>query len=270
MHAGAGSIMIYQAKSVARLITPCLILLTPACRPESEVANVSQLLSNSSTTAPEFFCVSKHVREFINLNSERSQRYAILSHGRSLSISNKLIAFERGALATLPLIENQALTYQRRGVPLLCLDVIATHETLDIVESQTLPSKPFQPFDGGALSKDLFRYRFSGKEEMLESSLEEALHKLNENSHYNCLLRHFVESTLRTVRLVPKYRLASRKRGLTDPSGILSTYINSQILFFFSAAALDKEAAPLQSKGVPILCNDLPAIPVDVSQLLNE
>ncbi|MFZ9521156.1 MAG: hypothetical protein ACO3A4_11835 [Silvanigrellaceae bacterium] len=266
----SGFILKSRMKWATRLTTTFLVMLTAACRSGGPSVNDAQILYTSPATFVESYCVSNHVREFINLNEERSKRYAELSDNRSLSISKKLIAYERIALATLPLIENQALKYQRAGVPLLCLDVVAMHSTPNMNENLKIPSKPFMYFDGGALSKKLLTQQLVGNEVLLEKELENALARLNENHSYNCLLRHFVESTLRTVRLVPKYRAASKKRGLPNPSLILSAYINSQILFFGTATQLDLEAAPLQSEGIPVLCDDVPPIPLDVSELLND
>ncbi|MEN9825728.1 MAG: hypothetical protein RI953_1473 [Pseudomonadota bacterium] len=259
-----------KSKIVFFVLVALIMGLPVACAPGEQQTSDSQLLSNASTSSHDTFCVSKHVRDFIKLNSERREAYALLSAGRSLSISRKMIAYEHAALVTLPLIEYPALEYQNRGVPLLCLDVVPVSETPSHIEALRIPDKPFEFFDGGALALNLLKHRLTWNEISLEAELDSALRKLSNDLNYNCLLRHFVESTLRTVRLTPKYRALSKKRGLKDPSNILSAFINSQILFFASASELDKQAAALQSEGIPILCNDLPVIPVEVSNLLNE
>jgi hypothetical protein len=219
-------------------------------------------VSESSATATH--CVSTHIREAITLNTERKPLYAKVSSNRSAAISTELMTMEWSMLASLPLIELPARAYQKKGIPILCLDVVSMSETPAFVERLDKPTSPFVPFDGLALSKSLMTTRLQYDERKLEEQLVAALAELETNRRFNCLARHFVESILRSVRLLPRYRAMSREQGLAEPNTILGTYINSQIASLAVASGIDHHAAPLQSEGIPILCNDVPPIPTEV------
>ena len=86
------------------------------------------------------------------------------------------------------------------------------------------------------------------------------LANLNESSSYNCLLRHFVESINRTSALAPIYIIAAKEAGMKSPKKLLWKYVKFQIFGLTWGNLIDNKARHLQAAGVPILCQDVPAI----------
>jgi hypothetical protein len=221
--------------------------------------------SVSDTSEIPVDCVSRHVKEAIELNTQREPLYARVSNNRSLAVSQELMKMERKMLRSLPLLELPAQLYQKKGIPILCLDVVSMRDTPAFIERLDPPEVPRVPFNGLNLSLELMALRLRGDQKGVEEKLQAALEVLNKGQRFNCLARHFVESILRSVRLAPHYRSMSRERGMMEPNLIIGTYINSQIETLGAASELDSMAAPLQAEGIPIICNDVPAIPVDVN-----
>lgn len=80
---------------------------------------------------------------------------------------------------------------------------------------------------------------------------------------FNCLIRHFLESTVRSARLAVKYNQYAQENKLRSPDRLMLRYLQLSFFTFSQAIALDRKAAPLQAQGLPILCRDVPHIPFD-------
>jgi len=106
-------------------------------------------------------------------------------------------------------------------------------------------------------------------EELVEVS-EKALDHLATTPHYNCLLRHFLESIIRAADLVPR-RLARvealelkplvKQELKTDTVEWSEDFIDLQIGVLKLANVLDERVSGLQAAGLPLFCQDLPYIP---------
>lgn len=238
--------------------------------------NTSSLMSSEPQTIQsnvprvETGCISKHIREAIELNKSRAPLYAKASDGRSQMISNLLVAAEKIALTTLPLLEKPAEEYQKRGVPLFCLDVVPMSGAKKFSERETQPSSKHEPFDGLGTSIHLAKFVLTKEAEKLEGHLQKVLEKLSSNPQYNCFSRHLVESLLRSVRLTPHYRRWSAEKGLRDPIFLIQTYVSSQISGLPKATVLDSMAAELNAQGIPIICNDVPHIETETEKIFAE
>jgi hypothetical protein len=235
---------------------------------------LSSGIENSSSTAhdeePQKHCVSHHLREAIALNSERLEKYFAVSGGMSLPVSLRLISIERAILLVVPALEIPAKFYQKRGVPVLCLDMVPMDNAPPFVERVSTPLEPYSPKSGQELQDKLTQLYGQGNLNPLEELLEAELADLQATPSYHCLTRHLLESILRSARLEPVYERMSRDRGLPKPNFISTTFIRAQIHQLKKAAEIDDQAAPLQAKGIPIICNDVPPIPTDVSELIKD
>ena len=74
------------------------------------------------------------------------------------------------------------------------------------------------------------------------------------------MLRHLVESALRVANVAEHHAALAEAAGLPSPRRLLSLLLQMHLWGFSFAARLDDEAAPLQAAGLPILCQDVPAI----------
>ncbi|MBI5203189.1 MAG: hypothetical protein HY925_16480 [Elusimicrobia bacterium] len=94
----------------------------------------------------------------------------------------------------------------------------------------------------------------------LERKLDARLAELPQPDYF-CMTRHILESVRRAARLAPLHDTASRAKGLESPYGVSRQFIKTQLLSLSQAWTLDEWAVPVQAKGVPILCRDVPPIP---------
>lgn len=254
------------------LAVHAVLSLSVGCGKNSK--NESSLASSSTRGAGavsfETRCVSKHIREAIELNEERLPLYAASSDGRTIPISDSLIKLEKLALRLLPAIENPAEEYQKKGIPLFCLDVVPMSLTASFKPMAERPTAPYKPFNGLSFSLSLAPLVLAGNNAALENKLEAELLKLNQQPNYNCMSRHMIESILRSVRLAPIYRRMSVERGLRDPIGLIRLYINAQIGALGVVAHLDDQAAKLNEEGIPVICNDVPYIETKLEKILTE
>ena len=94
----------------------------------------------------------------------------------------------------------------------------------------------------------------------LKKQLEIEIQKLSANKDYDCLLRHLLESLLRTADLAPRYLAKSSVTDRKKLDKLIYKYLRLQIFGIAQAIYIDKKARSLQATGVPILCNDVPAV----------
>lgn len=253
------------------LISACLLLWSCSSQSDTHASTTLASEKKSSSTEELDFqtgCISKHLREAIQLNESRAPLYGEVSGGRSRHISYLLITLERLTLTTLRPIETAAEEYQKRGIPLLCLDVVPMTGARGFSERTLKPTDSYQPFDSISTSIELSGSILPGSDSTLEATLLRSLSILNKNTHYNCFSRHIIESLLRSVRLKPYYRRLSLEKGLRDPAPIIRTYVSSQIAALPAASLLDSQSAELNAQGIPIICNVVPNIETEIEKIL--
>ena len=263
-----------QSLALFCLCSSALFTLSSCGGEDSDSSPLANGIENSASTAqdsePQKHCVSHHLREAIDLNSERLEKYFAVSGGRSLPISLRLVTLERAILLVVPALELPAKFYQKRGVPVLCLDMVPMKDAPPFVERVSTPVEAYASKSGPELQDKLTRLYDQGNLEPLEQALETELAQLHEAPSYHCLTRHLLESILRSARLEPVYARMSSERGLPAPNFISRTFIRAQIRQLTKAAQIDDEAAPLQAEGIPIICQDVPPIPTDVSESVKD
>jgi hypothetical protein len=71
-----------------------------------------------------------------------------------------------------------------------------------------------------------------------------------------------LESIARVAHLAPKHSRLARDKGMKPTDTFSWRMVQLHLFSLPSFAKLDKLAAPLQSRGVPILHQDVPPIPL--------
>lgn len=227
-------------------------------------------LSLTTAHAVEFpssgACISIHLKEAIEINKDRKVRYSRLSDGRSEEITSGLIHLELLMLPVSYVFDRLARKYQRDAIPVFCQDMMPMSLTPDFA-----PQFP----NGNPDIKTYFEPSASRIKRDLRNGLEhdgligierEAMKWYNvlaQERRFNCLTRHFLESTIRSARLAKKYDQKARAQKTRSPNRLMLRYLKSSLSAFGIAISLDKKAAPLQAQGLPILCQDVPHIPFD-------
>lgn len=206
-------------------------------------------------------CLARHIREAIELNTERKPLYSHITDSKSQKISRKLILREKIALrASWLLIDRDAKFYNDNGIPIICNDLVEMSETPPFSpKGPTLDPKTYKKYSAHKIKtrfKKLLRSRdFFG----LHKAASKEISKLP--AGYNCMVRHILESIARSALLAPEYQKTALAQGLPDPLFLSVRFIRLTIDQLDYASDLDHLAMPMQTQGIPIICQDVPPIP---------
>ncbi|HEX6070192.1 MAG TPA: hypothetical protein VFZ18_10210 [Longimicrobiaceae bacterium] len=205
----------------------------------------------------------RHIREAIELNRRRAPLYADATAGVSLSLSRSLIRRERMLLPLARWLDRRDARYAAAGVPVLgelfvsMLDAPAFLPRVPVVPARTTPAP------ARALAAGLRRAWRRGGFVAAADALEQELDRLSGDPAYWCMRRHMLESARRLCHAEPRHVAAAHAAGLPSPAWMHRLLLRLHLAGLPAAARLDAKAYPLQARGIPILCRDLPSIPAD-------
>jgi hypothetical protein len=211
----------------------------------------------------------EHLREAIALNMERAPRYAALSGGASRPISYALIAAEWLLVPVARWFDRRAEPWRRAGIPLLETLFVPMASAPEFVPSRPARSRPpgqSAPRAAGIRRRVRTAWRtrsFAGAGDALRRELA----TLTAAPGVDCMVRHLLESACRLAQLAPGHVALARERGLPSPGRLLGQILWLHLWGLDASAMLDQRALPLQARGIPILAQDLPPIPIERTEL---
>jgi hypothetical protein len=207
------------------------------------------------------YCFLTHMEEAIAINEERKPLYAALTDDESLKVSNALIRNERLARPVAVVFDMRARSFQAAGIDIICDEFVSMELTPAFEAQSDVPSAAFEKTSGYGLawrlSTTFMRNGYAG----LTSAVEEELAALAPTPEYHCMVRHILESILRAANLAPLHVREAELLGMDSPAAISRDFIAAQIATIPAAAGIDEDAAPIQARGIPIVCQDVPPIP---------
>ena len=205
-----------------------------------------------------------HLREAIALNRERAPLYDALTGGASRRISFGLIAAEVLLLPMARWYDSAAAPYHQAGIPLL--------EALFVPMTDVPPFLAHRPCPAGATATpppaaSAARRRVEGafREQSFAgaaTALRAELVLWSAAPEMDALVRHLLESALRLALLAPGFIARSREHGLPSPEPMLTRLLRMHLWGLVTSSLLDRWARPLQQRGVAIISQDVPPIPV--------
>ena len=207
---------------------------------------------------------SRHLKEAINLNSERLQMYATLTNGRSVYFSKKLIRLERMVLYWAWIFDRKGDKLQAKGIPYMKEEFVEMSLTPDF--SSHYPKEidfrvPLQIVSIKLLTKRIKQQLRDQDFEGIVISCQTFLKKeLDEQPHVYCMLRHMLESICLISSLVPIQSERCLKLGMKAPTNYSVLLLKAHCWYLERARKFDQELAPIQLEGVPFLFQDLPRI----------
>lgn len=205
-----------------------------------------------------------HLEEAIRLNRERLPLYARLTEGASVPLSRRLIRWERLALPVAWWVDRRARPWQARGVPVVSADFVSMDGVPEFREraaEEPPPLSRFRPADARRIRRELrAAYRGGGFPGVAEAARAE-LERLQGLPAYHCMLRHLLESVLRIATLAPEHAARAEAVGVRPPTELSRLLLWLHLSVLPEAAKLDARAAPIQARGIPILCQDVPPVP---------
>lgn len=213
-------------------------------------------------------CFDKHVADAIESNKTRRELYAQHSGGATRPISDRLIQMEvlsRYAAKVIYGFDSHAKPFQKKGVNIVCDEFVDMGNAPDFQVRAPEPWPTLQNFKKPDAKKLSSRLKNALKNKSYEGLFQEALvviEELNVQPQFNCMTRHLVESIAKIAQLAPGHMIKAKELNLRSPEFLSKDLIESHFIGIKDLVNLDEKAAPLQAQGIPILCRDVPPIPL--------
>ena len=207
-------------------------------------------------------CFAEHLGDAIRLNDARATVYSAWSERRSESVSERLIRSERTALAIAKWVDRKAAPFQEDGIPIVCAEFVSMERTPPLPDAP-LP-RPAERFAGsieaGPLQEELIAAYGESGFAGVAARADDWLARLAATPAYNCMTRHLVESIWRVAFMAPLHERLARERRTGSTRELSEIILRLHLSALPEAEELDRAAAPLQERGIPIVCNDVPPI----------
>ncbi|MGK0367033.1 MAG: hypothetical protein ACI9QD_000166 [Thermoproteota archaeon] len=208
-------------------------------------------------------CFTIHLKEAIKQNKVRKKLYNKLTQNKSRRLSNLLIRSETFTLAYAKTSDLRARKFQKLGIPILCDDFVSMDLTPDFgsLMGKRKPLKEnFYKVNIKTLKKKLKRTLKNKGLKSFSHQVESILHVLAKEPKLNCMLRHVLESVLRSSNMAVRYDEYASLHNLKSPLKFSKKMIKGQFTFLNTIHKIDVLALPIQLKGIPIICQDVPPI----------
>jgi hypothetical protein len=211
-------------------------------------------------------CFETHLKEAIALNRTRRPLYSQMSAGATTKVSDSLIRGELAAIAVAKVHDTRASGFHRRGLTVLCDELISMSEAprFDPQPHPLPPPSPLLPaVDPEAMKAEGLAALADGGFPGAEAFARTAVARLAPDASYFCMTMHLLESVLRAAVLAPKHAAKAAALGIDPPTSLSRDFISIQIKQLPFAVDLDRSARDLHQRGIPIVCQDVPKIPED-------
>jgi len=207
----------------------------------------------------------EHLRDAIRINRERRARYSVLTAGKSLFISDVLIRSEQLSIPFARLTDLCSIPFRKRGIRVVELEFISMEKIPAFSEKlpfQAPSLSAFTPAKPWPMILDFCRSVWRGGWREASNDLRSELHRLEATPGLHLMLKHILESMLRITNLAPIHFRKCKEQGMWISTTPISAYLYfSHLLAIPFACWLDRKTAPLLAEGIPILYQDVPAIP---------
>lgn len=224
--------------------------------------NASCALASEARQDPA--CFLDHLREAKAINRERMPQYIDATDGASRLISWILISSEAMAIPFATWLEWENKPLAQAGVGILCEDFVSMEHTPPfrrVSSDVPLPLGQFSPDRGWDDWGDFWKLSRAGAYADLARTADVVLAELALVPTYHCMYRHILESIRLAATRADDQLARARAKSLEREAGrVIDALVMSQVGVIPIAIVLDKLAAPLHARGIPIICQDVPVI----------
>lgn len=214
-------------------------------------------------------CFRNHLREAIKINEERKPRYSLLSNAQSEAISEKLISFEKRLLFFSFVFANfdyKSQLFEPYGINITCDDYVSmsTVNKFNDFWPEGAPNvKDYVDFNLKQAKRLLYSAYFDYQDlKQVLSVTKDLLKEVEKELRYNCMIRHALESIARIAYMAPIQEATLEAKGEAGAIALAREMVYGHIFMLDTFNELDKMAKPLNTQGIPILCQDVPQIPL--------
>ena len=222
------------------------------------------LLLGFSSAFAQSQCFKKHIDDAIAVNETRKVVYAKYTNGKSITLSHKLIKFEKSMRFQSWLADAWTNYFHFKNIPIVCNDLVDMEHTPKLPNELPLQDKPsataFININYKKMKSDLESALDLGLKETYATALFYIPQFLVEQ-RLNCMTRHFLESIAVFAKNGEVYIQNADFFTRQQLRLILRQIIKSHISYLKTANELDQSAKEFQIQGIPILCHDIPSIP---------
>lgn len=208
----------------------------------------------------------RHIDDAMIINQSRAPIYRELSHGESVVVSEAMISFEKGLLRSATIADAAAFPLQVVGIPIVCVDYISMSKTPELrptFKDGAPKMSHFSRLNLAALKETLaVAVKYDDFDRIIDVS-NASIKELEKEPRFNCMVRHFLESIRRIAGLAPQYQMMAESKLVAASAKFISKRILvGHLKALDEAAHIDLLAAPIQAQNIPIVCQDVPHIPV--------
>ena len=213
--------------------------------------------------ASDYHCASDHINDAIEINREHRSLYKKGNENEAVKVINRLIFIEKIMHPFSISLDRSAEKLIDNGLAMWCEDFVSMDSLPEFQLKGPIPTKAFIPFDKVKLKQ--IRKKIRSFEMSQASKLYLEIVALIENElndkNYNCVTRHFLESAARSLSLAMVRNEFISVENKSDFLKATKKMMKQMSLALWIAPSLDQKAAKLQSRGVPVLCQEMPHIP---------
>tara|TARA_R110000868_G_scaffold117600_17_gene312673 strand:- start:22233 stop:22919 length:687 start_codon:yes stop_codon:yes gene_type:complete len=207
-------------------------------------------------------CTVIHLKEAMNLNRERRELYRVDGNRDAANVMNKLILLEKVMLPFTYSLDRSVRQLQATGMGMWCDDLVSMQTVPAYQASAEAPAHEYRAPNAKtlkSLKRKMKKFEINQSEE-LYLQISQLISIDLADHHYNCLTRHFLESAAKSLA-------ATRERLDIVPGELKSDLeratkklIKQLAMSLRFAQSIDQSAAPIQARGVPVLCQEMPPI----------
>lgn len=229
-----------------------------------------------SLTLPAYLhagCLQDHLKEAIESNTQRLMLYSQLTAGQSEKVSKKLIHSEKLALFISRFgpfnFDSKFEKFLKYGVNVTCDSFISmknapTFQFLPnmntvLIQNATQEVQPNANTLVNELKVELKKQQIN----IFKDKIKKTIQSLNDEPQVNCMTRHTLESAARIASYFEywksKITLIEDKKEFEH---LIFRLLKAHLFAASKAIEIDQLARPLNLAGIPILCQDIPPIPI--------
>ncbi|PIP91874.1 MAG: hypothetical protein COW01_11915 [Bdellovibrionales bacterium CG12_big_fil_rev_8_21_14_0_65_38_15] len=213
--------------------------------------------------ASDYHCASDHINDAIEINREHRSLYKNGNDKEAARVINRLIFIEKIMHPFSISLDRSAEKLIDNGLAMWCEDFVSMDSLPDFQLTGPIPTKAFIPFDKVKLKqirKKIKSFEMS-QASKLYSEIVAIIEIDLEDKNYNCVTKHFLESTARSLKLAMQRNESIALENKKDFLKATKKMMKQMSLALLVAPSLDRMAAKVQMRGVPVLCQEMPLIP---------
>jgi hypothetical protein len=192
-------------------------------------------------------------------------RYLSLTNGDSRWVSWLLLGSESLAQGFASALEALNEPLASAGVNILCEDFVSMANTplfRDRISGTPLPMSEFRPHRGWDDLAEFWQIWQRTSYQGLGRSVNVVIAELELVPTYHCMYRHILESIRRAALRADDQLTRADAQGLkSNAERLIGILVGSHIAILPIAFFIDELAAPVNARGIPLVCQDVPPIP---------